>query len=694
MKSLKVLLIALSVVTLFFNVSADERAAVSADHSRQIGVYQVSAGAVDILQNMQVTVRHGKMGGDFIAELSAEQVEYLTAQGFAPVKLFNSLREEDDFFRAQDEFREFHTYTQMIAGMNQYAATYPNIAQVVDLGNSVQGRELYAIKITDNPSVEEDEPEVVFWGCIHGNEYAAAEMPYMYMIYLCDNYGILPEVTERVDNTEIWCVPMINPDGRVNGTRNNANNIDLNREFGYNWDGWGSSPYPFSQVESRAVRELAMTNNLSISISYHCSGDEFYYPWGYFPSNAPDYLVLTRVGQRYAAAASYQMMSSYQSYQTHGEILDWAYGCLGGLSYTAEISSSSTQVQTTFDRNRPGMNMYIDFAAEGLHGYVTDEVTGEPLYAMVKYAGNSIPGYTDPVIGDFHRIVMPGTYQVYIWASGYLPHIITNVTVSLGNPGEFTAELTPGGGKYAFQVTSVNQEDPNNAYANITYPAYALGVSDNFPCSLGANGFIVLDMGPGNEIVDEPGSDFTVVEALVNHDMTPESYRVYAGDAYAQNTLIGTGLGTTAFDLNAAGVDSTRYLKIVDQSGASPNLPLAGMDLDAVWNAHGGDVLGGEAIAAAVVPANFNMKTYPNPFNAETMITMTLPERSKLKVEVYNLQGSLIDLIYDGWKEAGTAEFRFHAADYATGIYFCRVAAEGLTGGGRFEMVDKMMLVK
>ena len=70
-------------------------------------------------------------------------------------------------------------------------------------------------------------------------------MPYLYALYLCDNYGLDPEVTRRVDDNETWCIPMINPDGRVHGVRGNHNGIDLNRDFGFQWNGEsGSSTLP------------------------------------------------------------------------------------------------------------------------------------------------------------------------------------------------------------------------------------------------------------------------------------------------------------------------------------------------------------------------------------------------------------------------------------------------------------------
>jgi predicted deacylase len=657
-----------------------------------VGVYRLPVSARDILVQMRATVRHGKVEGDYIAELSAQEVAILEANGFHPLKLFDSLAEEDRIIRSQPEFTDFHSYTEMINGMIAYANNYPAIAQCLDLGNSVQGRELYAVKISDNVTIEENEPEAAFWGGVHGNEYGGMEMPYMYIGYLCENYGVIPMVTDFVNSTEIWCVPMINPDGRVNGTRNNANNIDLNREFGYNWDGWGSSPYPFSQVESRAVRELGTDNNLSISISYHCSGDEFYYPWGFFPDNAPDYSIFYRLAQRYGAAASYNVMSSYQSYQTHGEILDWAYGCLGGLSFTAEVSNSSANVNTTFDRNRAGMNIFLDLIQEGIHGIVTDSLTGEPLRAAVWLLGDPIPTYTDPAIGDLHRIVTPGNYSIKVWANGYVPRTIDNLFVTYGTPAQFTANLQPGGGEYAFMVVSVNQEDPNNAYNNATFPAWALGAPDGLPCSLGANGFIVLDMGEGHEIIDGPGDDFVVTEVIHPRDPNPEGYRIYAGDAYTQNVLIATAVGTDSFDLNSVGLDTVRYLKIVDQSGASPNLPLAGMDLDGVQILHSVYMVEGEAIAQMAIPADFNLSVYPNPFNSSTVIRFEMRDASPAELKVYDITGrevwSMVNPLASGWS-TGQNRVVWNAEGLPSGIYFIRFSVLG-----SLSSVQKVMLLK
>lgn len=652
-------------------------------HAEDRGVYRVSPEAQEMLIEMKSTVRHGRIGEDFIAELSPAEVQELKAHGFGVVQLFPNLADEDKFLRGTDGLDDFHSYQEIRDGFYALAAAYPNISQYNFLGNSVQNRDLFGLKITDNPQIEEDEPEVVFWGCIHGNEYTAAEIPYLYAIYLCQNYGVDPEVTAYVENNEIWCIPMINPDGRVNGTRNNANNVDLNREFGYNWDGWGGSWYPFSQVESRAVREFCLESNISLSMVFHCSGDEVYHPWGYFPHDPPDYDVLFRVGERYANAAQYAFMSSFNSYQTHGEVLDWAYGCLGGLSYTAEVSSFSSMVPTTFERNKIGMNLLCGIAGEGIHGTVTDVITGEPLSAVVWLSGNPISSYTDPEVGDVHRIVLPGTYDLTVWANGYQAQTVENVAVSFGSPGQFEVALEPGGGEYAFMVTSVNQEDPNNAYNNATYPAWALGPLDGIPCSLGSNGFIVLDMGEGHEITDGPGSDFTVTEVIHPRDPNPETYRVYAGDAYVQNILIGTATGTASFDLGSAGVTTTRYLKIEDASGSSPNLALAGMDLDGITVLNRVESLTGLEPAVVQLPDQLKVSAYPNPFNATVVIRYSLPSAGEIALSVFDVRGKRVIGPFNEFQNAGEGEIAIDGSNLPSGLYFYQLEVNQTVASGK-----------
>lgn len=555
--------------------------------SQDLARYLVPQEARATLVEMKAQVHHGSAGGDFTADLTPTQVARLRDRGFQVQALPPTPPGAGDGVLGLGGWTP---YAQMRADFLAYAAAYPSIAEYHVLGYSVQNREIFGLRISDNVQVEENEPEIMFWANIHGDEYASGEIAYDWAMDLLDAYGANPIATGFVDDNEIWVVPLLNPDGHELGTRVNANGIDLNRDFGWNWDGWGGSPSAYSQVETRLLQDFLLENNVTLSVTGHCSGNVFLYPWCDKPNDSQEDALVQSVGALYANASNYQLIKSWADYETHGELLDVIHGGHGSLCYTAEISNSVAAYENSYARNKEGMDAFCAVVGEGLAGLVTDAQTGDPLRAAVFVSGSSIPAYTDPVVGDVHRMVTPGTYSVTVWANGYQPQTISGLNVAQGGTTSFQAALQPGGSEHAFLVTSVNQRDPFNSYNNSTAPTDALGAPDGLACSLGREGFIVLDLGAGHAITDGPGDDFTITEALVAGDQVFESYSVYAGDAYVQGTLIGAGLGTTSFDLAAAGVVSTRYLRIVDGANGNTEDALAGFELDAVTvlNGNGG----------------------------------------------------------------------------------------------------------
>ena len=551
--------------------------------AQEVGVFRVPREARAVLGELGATVRHGSQGGSYTAELTPAHEAELRRRGFTPVQLFSSLNEEKVALGIEEAVPAgFTSYAVMRSDFYAYAAAHPSIAALEVLGTSVDGREIFALRISGNVLVEEDEPEIAFWGNIHGDEFASGEMPYRYAKHLCDNYGVDPTVTAFVDNNEIWCVPLLNPDGHEAGTRRNSNNVDLNRDYGFQWNAFGGSPAPMSQPETRVIFEFMEENNITLSSTFHCSGDVLFYPWGFSANTATDDTVIREIGFRYSNAAAYNLVNSWSDYETHGELVDTAYGAFGGLCFTTEISNVAGILDSTYSRNKAGMDAFFGQTYKGIHGLVTDAATGLPLRASVWVSGSDVPSYTDSTVGDLHRIVLPGTYSVTVWANGYLPQTVTGIAVTGGTRGEFQVALSRGNNEHAFFIPTVKQADPQNSYANKSQPSWALGPPDGKACSLGREGFIVLDLGEGHMITDGPDVDFTVTEASLVGDTFAEAYRVYAGDAYNQNTLIGTGIGTASFDIGAVGLSSVRYLKIEDRSGAAAGAPLGGFDLDSI----------------------------------------------------------------------------------------------------------------
>ncbi len=548
--------------------------------------YHVPRAARETLVRMKSTVHHGSAGGFYTADLTPAEVDTLRQAGFE-VTPAPAQPPEEAGAPAEGALAGWTPYAQMRSDFEAYAAAHPAIAEFHVTGQSVQGRDIFALRISDNVLVEEDEPEVVFWANIHGDEQASGEIAYRWAMELLDAYGVDPAMTGYVDDLEIWVIPLLNPDGHENNTRENFNGVDLNRDFGWNWDGWGGSTDAYSQPETRSLQEFCLQENVSLSATLHCSGNIFLFPWCYSPHDVPEHALVVSVGGLYATAAGYTLIESWDDYETHGELLDLIHGGYGSLCYTAEISNSLAAFENSYSRNTAGMELFCAAADTGLHGLVTDALTGQPLRATVTISGSPFPAYTDPALGDVHRLAVPGTYDVTVSANGYVPQTVSGLQVVHGAVTDFAVALEPGGDKHAFFVTSINQHDPNNAYANVTTPPDALGAPDGLACSLGSRGFIVLDMGAGNDIADGPGDDFTVTEALVPGDLEAELYSVFAGDAYDQDVPLGSAVGTASFDLAGSGIGTTRWLRIASGAFPDPDAPLAGLELDGVTILHG-----------------------------------------------------------------------------------------------------------
>jgi hypothetical protein len=172
------------------------------------------------------------------------------------------------------------------------------------------------------------------------------------MSYLCDNYGSDPEITELVNNREIFFVPVINPDGyewnritNPNGggmhrkNRNPSGNVDLNRNWGYMWgyDDNGSSPYPddptyrgmaaFSEPETNSLRQFIISREFNIILNIHAYGNLILYSWGYENIYAPDNALLNAIGDSAAVQNNYEVGTAWELlYNVNGDANDWQYG--------------------------------------------------------------------------------------------------------------------------------------------------------------------------------------------------------------------------------------------------------------------------------------------------------------------------------------------------------------------------------
>ena len=287
-------------------------------------------------------------------------------------------------FPASDS--RYHNYAEMVAELNQAVADHPAIVQAFSIGQSYQGRELWAAKISDNVATDEAEPELLFDSLHHAREHLTVEQSLAILRWLTDGYGTDARVTNIVDKREIFIVFMVNPDGgeydltgspyrawRKNRQPNagtTAIGTDLNRNYDYRWGCCGGSsgsksaltyrgPKPFSAPETRAMRDFINSRviggrqQIKAAITFHAAGEEILWPYGYTFTDVPsdmtvdDHAALRAIARRMAGKNGYVAKQSSSLYVTDGDEIDWAYGRHRIFMYTFEMYPSHAQVSST-----------------------------------------------------------------------------------------------------------------------------------------------------------------------------------------------------------------------------------------------------------------------------------------------------------------------------------------------------------
>ncbi|MEW2139706.1 M14 family metallopeptidase [Streptomyces sp. NPDC005409] len=271
---------------------------------------------------------------------------------------------------------KYHNYAEATAEINQRVAQYPSIMTKQVIGKSYQGRDLIAIKISDNVATDEAEPEVLFTHHQHAREHLTVEMALYLLNEFGSKYGTDARVTNAVNGREIWIIPDLNPDGgeydiatgsyrswRKNRQPNAGSSYigtDENRNWNYKWGCCGGSSgskssetyrgaaaesAPEVKVVSDFVRGRVVGGKQQIkaAIDFHTYSELVLWPFGYtYNDTAPgltadDLAVYKKIGTSMAASNGYTPEQSSDLYITDGTIDDWLWGSQKIFAYTFEM---------------------------------------------------------------------------------------------------------------------------------------------------------------------------------------------------------------------------------------------------------------------------------------------------------------------------------------------------------------------
>ncbi|MCD6566673.1 MAG: T9SS type A sorting domain-containing protein [Bacteroidales bacterium] len=393
---------------------------------------------------------------------------------------------------AVEDWQTYPTYEEYDSLMHVFVTNYPDICKIDTIGYSVEDRLLLGIKISDNVSELENEPEVFLTSTMHGNETGGYILMLRLIDYLLENYSSQTRVTSLIDSLQIWINPLANPDGTytddnqtISGaTRRNANSVDLNRNFPDPQDG----PHPDGheyQPETTSMMDFMTKHNFVISVNFHSGSEVVNYPWDTWSRLHADDLWFKFISREYADTV-HQYSSGYMTgfsdgitngyawYSINGGRQDYVTYFLHGREVTIELDYSFitpvNDLDNLWNYNYRSFLNYISQALYGIHGEVTDFVTGQPLKAEIRIDEHDLDSsqvFSDSLSGKFVRLINEGKYNLWITSDGYQEKRIDSVSVENYQTTHISIQLVPIG--YGISEKLIDEQQMMNLYPDPVY---------------------------------------------------------------------------------------------------------------------------------------------------------------------------------------------------------------------------------
>ena len=424
------------------------------------------------LANNGVCIDHGfnKKNHFFISDFSASDLDKIKSLGFtyeiliedvtsfyqnrnkSELKLKSNeycIDENNDYITPNNydikdgnDFGGFYTYEEMLDELDDMYSQYPNlITQRTDLKDeeyiesphiheTYEGRFLQLVKISDNPQTNEEEPQILYTALHHAREPGSMQQLIYFMWYLLENYESNDSIKQIIDNSELYFVPCVNPDGYVYNQTNEPNGggmwrknrrdnhgVDNNRNYSFidengnevwNTSGTTGNPNgntyagnePFSEAENRAIRYLIESKNFKLALNNHTYGNLLLYPYGYdYNQPTEDNEIYEFISSELVSENNYDNIISADLYPAAGDSDDFMYGMLTTednqtrekiFAMTPEIGSSFWPQSSTIEDLCKGMIKLNLTAAKMIGNYARLKDNSSTFINNLNFESNFI----------------------------------------------------------------------------------------------------------------------------------------------------------------------------------------------------------------------------------------------------------------------------------------------------------------
>lgn len=394
---------------------------------------------------------------------------------------------------------KYHTYAEAIFELDSLASSNPAICWMDSIGVSTRDSiTIWALKISDNVIIDEDEPAAFFCAGVHADELLGVEVALGFAKDIVSKYNLGDTAAVNyVNNIEIFIVPFINPEGHIvvesgdldwrknkcdndhNGIFDYHDGVDNNRNYDFGWsidtDPGATTPEslmykgtaPFTQSENIAMATFAWKYRPMLALDYHSPtygrSEVAYYNWYWYSTDgghgfAPDEALMKQICDAYCFRiindAGDSCYEARRALVNKGDFKTYFYGNFGTVSFSVEISDTTIQDTSLVDgivaRHLPGEYYLLQrILGPGITGIIRDSLTDAPLEAEVQVLerinADINPRLSRPDYGRYRRVLAPGTYTLRFIKNGYQTRTINSVVVANGPPTVVNVKLYPTG---------------------------------------------------------------------------------------------------------------------------------------------------------------------------------------------------------------------------------------------------------
>lgn len=625
----------------------------------------------------------------------------------------------DEAARGGGFLPEYLTYAEVESQLNTLASTYPALTDLSVIGTSLQGRNIYALKISDNVGSDENEPEVLIMACHHAREVISPIIAMHVAETLLTNYGTDPTYTDWVNEREIWVVPIVNPDGYVyvetddlfwrKNRRNNTGGtigVDPNRNWSYEWghDNNGSSGQGFSEVYRgtapasepciTTMQNFVLAHDFSVSMSYHSHGNLLLWGPGWKPGIGPDQDVFEGLGTVVSGQNSYVAGNPGNGaiYITNGSSDDWLYNAAGVWAFTPEVGTSSdyfnppaSRIPTLtaegsicaweairyaprLEQLAPPGQPAVDAIADNTGTYdvtwntPTTADTQVVEYELTERTGSAV--VTDDVESG------SGNYELGGWSLSSVRKFSGSFSLYSGEDDELNricvakeGYVVQPGDEFTFRAWYNIEDDWDYAYALLSTDG-----GRSFTNLAGTN-TTMSDPNGNNADNGLTGSSggwqlFTFDLSAYVGETVWLGFRYYTDAGVTEEGVYIDDIHpvqtwTTSTVLSST-IPGTTY-SIAGQPAGTYAYTVRGRDAEGDWgypSAYATSLVNPSTDAIAVAPGvSFALRTNnPNPFRNRTTIGFSLPSASDHSLTVYDVAGRRVRTLSSGFREAGPHE--------------------------------------